>query len=431
MRLFRSAHVISGALAALMMTMVPHVQTAAFAADSSDIPGLPLPSRTLAGEVGGATVDYVYQLDVEQGTSLLLTLRGEYGAELGLYVFGEDATSVLTSTPIMSSAKPGSNQTISLLFFEAARIFINVNGRNEDRPYRFQLTSSVIVDRTAPIIKMAAADRLGTGQRICARIEAIDPVSGIQSVAISVSGSDTPLAWRAYRGLGRYCADLGLKEGRYPIEIHARNNLGMASAAYAGMIAVDNQAPTVLQRLPKSEVLLESRGTIAYRFSEPVWFVGPRSSRVIVMTQRGAMLDGTIQISPDRMRVRWVPVRAVPIGTVIVATLGQVRDEAGNVATSIDPMIVTRKHRTRLQLEVTRVGPRRVYLRIVGSTNLVGESVVLYARSGRSWVPKDSVVIAFGGTTISLPKESWSQFRVEWQGSELLNSSAASSPTFD
>ena len=404
---------------------------AAQALGDSEIPGVPLVGSSIVSEVGGAFVDRVYSLDVESGTSLLLTLRGEAGAELGLYVFDDKATSVVTDSPITSSALPGADQTLSMQFFAASRIYINVNGRNEDRAYVFQLGVSVVVDRSPPVIRTAIADAIGTGRSVCARVEAFDRISGVQSVAVSKVGSALPREWRAYRGATTYCSDLDLPEGRHSLLVHARNTLQMVTTVQAGEIKIDNRAPIVTLGGPRTGVLLNPRGSLGFTFSEAIWFIGAQRSGVVVSTQTGELLRGTVEIAEDRRSVKWTPVAAVPVGTMIVGMLAQVRDAAGNITTPVEPHIVTRKQRTALSLTIERRTDRRIYLRVRGSSNLVGENVAIEVRSGRSWAPLRSLVLTSDGASFSVRRAEWRQARVLWGGSELLHVSRSESPTFN
>lgn len=415
----------------VILTLLIAVPPMATATDNTEIPGVPLPSTLVIGEIGGPAVDLVYSLEVERGTSLLLTLRGSVGAELGLYVFGDEATSVLTDEPLASSAKPGANQSIAIQFFESTRIFININGRNLDRPYTFQLISSVVVDRTPPVVRVAAAVGVGRGSNVCARIEAFDRISGVQSVAVATEGSSATPNWRAYRGGGQYCADLALPEGKFTLEVLVRNAVGMITSVNAGVIRVDNQAPVVSLGQPLSAVMLVSSGLIAFKVNEPFWFVGPRSAGVSVMTQTGEALTGTVKFSEDRTRVRWQPRSPVPVGTVLVAMLGQIRDAAGNLTTPSEPHIVTRKQRTSLDLALVRRTNTRIVLLATGSRNLIGSTVAVEVRNGRSWVFLKSIVLTSSRTQFGVAASDFRQVRVVWQGSDLLHRSVGESPSFN
>lgn len=420
--------------AALALTIVGVGSVAAprgaRAIEASDIPGVPLIGNLVASEVGGASVDRVYSLDVERGTSLLLTLRGESGAELGLYVFDAESTSVVTDDPIATSALPGAVQSVSLMFFAATHIYINVNGRNGNRAFLFQLGISVVVDRTPPVIRTALANVVGTGRRVCAQIEAFDGVSGVQSVAVSTVGSDQSLDWQPYTGRSRYCSDLDLPEGSHALLVHARNTLQMVATLGAGVILIDNRAPIVTIGGPRGGVMLNPRGSLGFKFNEPVRFVGTRQSGLIVVAQTGERLRGMVEIAKDRTSVKWTPETAVPVGTVIVAMLAQIRDDAGNVTTPLEPNIVSRKHRTALSLTIESDTARRVVLRIRSSLNLVGESVMLEVRTGRSWELLRTVKLATNSIRLSIQRAEWRQARVVWVGSELLHLSSAESANF-
>ena len=88
---------------------------------NSEIPGTPLPaSGQITSAVGGSLFDLVYAVDVPAASVLAISLRGEPGAELGLYLYGEGSTSILTALPLASSAKPGGVQSVSVRFIRAS-----------------------------------------------------------------------------------------------------------------------------------------------------------------------------------------------------------------------------------------------------------------------------------------------------------------------
>lgn len=400
------------------------------ASSHSEIPGTPLVGTSVVSEIGGPTVDHVYSLDVARGTSLFLTLRGAPSAELGLYLFGEDATSVVASDPIAASAIPGADQQISIQFLESTRVFININGRNEDRAYVYQLNVSIVVDRSPPVVRTAVVDDVGRGTAVCAFVDAFDRISGVQSIAVEIQGSTSAPIWRAFRGATKYCADLGLVEGQYRVQVRVRNPLELESVVFAGTINIDNGAPAVALGRPSSGVMLEPRGAVGFRFDEPIWFVGSKPGAIIASMQTGERIDGEVVLADDRRSVRWIPSSPIRPGTIIVATLSQVRDAAGNVTTPNEPHIVTRKQRTSLGLSVVRRSSERIYLSAVGSKNLIGELVQIQVRSGRTWVPFKEVEFSANGVRFSVDLKRWAQARLVWVGNEILHTSTVQSGRF-
>ncbi len=400
------------------------------AAESSEIPGVPLTSTSVSGFVGGSIYDEVYSLSVESGTVLLATLRGEAGAELGLYVFGREATSILIDDPIATSAAAGANQTVSVQFFRATTIYINVNGRNSDRAYAFQLTVSQVVDRSPPVITVASLPPVARAARVCVEVAAFDRISGVQSVAITRSGRADELEWQPYQGHRRYCQALALEEGLHEIDLLVRNHIGLQQRITVGGVAIDNTVPLVTLGRPTAGVLLQPRGTISWRFSEPVRTTTALRDAVVAVGQDGTPFSGVSTLSLDRTSLRWVPNQPIPIGTLLVVTLAGVRDQAGNRTTSIEPHVLMRKSTASLGIEVRSFSGPRIQFTVRGSANLIGEVLQIQARSGRTWLAVKYITLSAREQSSSIPRGDYSQIRVVWAGNELVHQSSALSLVF-
>jgi hypothetical protein len=413
------------ALAALCLAPVP-----ARGAVAGDIPGTPFEGTAISGTVGGELFDIVYSLNIESGTVLLVTLRGEAGAELGLYAFANDATSVYTDLPLAQSAKPGDEQTISLQFFRETVIYLNVNGRNIDRPYGFQLIVSRVIDKSPPIILAATVPRAARDQNICVQIEAADRISGVQSVAVYESTNRSDLQWHAYDGLKKYCADLDLTEGSHSISIAVRNTIGLERHLVAGTVIIDNTIPVVRIRVPRSGVLLDSRGLLTWGASEAIRAVGKVNRLVVVTSQQGEVVPGATTISSDKRTISWRPLRNIPAGSLLIATLGTVTDQAGNLSTFIEPHIVTRKLATSVSLSIASVGLKRARLVIRVSSNLLGETIDVQALKGQGWVSIKTIQASARAVRCSIPLAGVRSLRAVWAGSEMLfeSTSASRSP---
>jgi len=415
-----SLRLLALALAALCLAPVP-----ARGAVAGDIPGIPFEGTAVSGTVGGELFDVVYSLKIEAGTVLLATLRGEAGAELGLYAFAGDATSVYTDPPLAESAKPGDEQTISLQFFRETEIYINVNGRNSDRPYGFQLIVSRVIDKSPPIILAATGPRAARDQNICVQIEAADRISGVQSVGVYESASRNDLQWQAYVGIKRYCADLDLTEGSHSISIAVRNTIGLERHLVVRNVLIDNTTPVLGIGDPRSGVLLSARGVITWRASEAIRAVGKVNKLVVVTSQQGEVVPGATTISSDKRTISWKPLRNIPAGSLLIATLGTVRDQAGNLSTFIEPHFVRRKLPTSVSLSIASVRLKQAQLVIGVSRNLIGETIEIQALKAQGWVSVKMVQASAGVVRSSVPVAGVRSFRAVWAGSEMLFESAS------
>ena len=412
--------------ALLVVSMLLAAPGSVRGAVEGEIPGTPFTGTTMSGAIGGETVDSVYSLSVETGTVLLATLRGEAGAELGLYIFGADATSIITSEPLGASAKPGADQTVSIQFFRGTTIFLNVNGRNTDRPYAFQLIVSRVIDRTPPIFISPQAPKVARAQSVCVKFDAVDQISGVQSVAVYETGLRDEIKWQPYIGAGSYCQELGLGEGDRLISIAAENSIGLTTHLNLGLVMIDNTPPSVGLGSPSAGVLLKPRGRITWWASEVIRTTGKLKDAVVVTTQGGVAISGTTTLSADKKTIAWQPLNAIAAGTLFVATLGGVTDRAGNFSPFIEPHIVVRKSATTLSVSVVSASSKRAQLLVAASSNLVGETVQLQVRLGRVWTTVKSVQLSGRSTPVAIGLRGAREVRAVWAGSELLGGSASS-----
>lgn len=415
-------NVIRLALAALVAFSTSHAAApAVIGAPIDNIPGVPITSTSVASTVGGELYDHVYSLNVEAGTVLLVTLRGEPGAELGLYLFDEDATSVYESEPFASSARPGSDQSVSTQFFGDTMIYINVNGRNEDRPYEYQLNVSTVVDRTPPVIRVAEADVRVRPEAACALVDAVDGISGVQSVAILSSRDASNGDWKPYTGRKRYCGALALADGPHDLIVATRNRIGLVSYKNAGASLFDSVSPTLISTQPNGSVFFSSQPIASWRFSEPIRSTASGSARVFAVAQSGKVLEGRSWLDADRRRLYWQPVAPLAIGTMLSAVPAGVVDRAGNELSLIEPIVMTRKLRTSLAVDVTRVGAKQLVLSISASPNLVGRSVRLSHRIGGSWLVAREVNLTGRVTRVLVPRSEATRYEVVWSGNDRLD----------
>lgn len=420
----RSARFLAAALA--VGTIASAIGSPATrAADIGNIPGVPLTSSSVSSVVGGEIYDHVYSLDVVAGTVLLITLRGEPGAELGLYVFDSEATSVYESDPFETSALPGANQSISTQFFGAARIYIDVNGRNVERAYRYQLDVSAVVDSSPPVIRFAGAEAYSRPGSACAVIDAVDGISGVQSVALLAKRTDQPVDWQPYGGKKRYCANLVLPDGPHELTVAARNFIGLVSYRRASTTVFDSLAPSLVRVSPGSAVVNEPRPVLTWRFSEPVRLAAGSGSPVTVYNQLGSRIPGSAVFDRSRYTLSWRPRSPLPVGTLINAVPNTVFDRAGNPSDFVESIVVARKRAVNLELSIGKVGKSRLVLLISGSARLTGKTITLLARNAGIWSVLKTIVLTSAPVRVSVDRDAATRYQVVWPGSERLDASRA------
>jgi hypothetical protein len=388
------------------------------AVGASDIPGVPLSSSSVRDEVGGDIFDRVYSLAVSKGAVLLATIRGEQGAEIGLYIFSSDSGSILTDEPLASSAQPGADQSISLQFFADTTIYIDVNGRNTDRAYAYTLTTTVVIDRSPPVIKAFNTSTTARSSNVCGYVDAYDRISGIDAVALHLqSGVDEP-AWITYEGARSYCTAFELAEGRQTFELLVRNGVGLVSRAASTSVTIDNTSPRLTSLRPTSHVVLSPRGTISWLFNEPVRLVGAKRRAIFAVNQDGSVLAGSTSFNATGSAIEWTPRDPLPPGTVYTASLAAVTDRAGNLLATIEPQIVYRKAPVAISLSLARLSASSVRVTIFTSKNLIGESLTLESKSNRSIRGVKRFSVTSRQMTFNLDPRAAGQFRLVWGGSE-------------
>ena len=391
---------------------------------SSEIPGTPLPpSGQITAEVGGSIFDLVYAVEMPAASVLAVSLRGESGAELGLYVYGGGSISILTALPLASSAKPGGVQSVSVRFIRASTVYINVNGRNSDRAYGFTLLASILRDETPPLIISVVSNSLSQSSRVCVAVRSADPISGITGIKLTdeLGGGDAD--WVSFSGSAVHCTALAAGDGPRELTVRTRNGVNLASAAYRLTTVIDDAAPELIAVSPAGNLLLAPRGAISWRFDGPITTITPLRSVVSVFNQAGRFIDGTVTRSANRHRVTWTPSSNIPAGNVLLASLGAVRDSAGNTLDFTDTRVITRKNVTSLRITaLAAIGKPRI--RIIASANMLGESIVIEVKSPR-WAPLRTVTLTTTTLSVTLNVDAGSAVRATFAGSDRLAPSAS------
>ncbi|NQW55835.1 MAG: hypothetical protein HQ458_03125, partial [Chloroflexi bacterium] len=235
----------------LTLSLSGFATTPARAAESGvEIPGIAWPGRPVTSTVGGPVFDQVWRLELPQGRVALIRLDGASGSELGLYLFDETATSILSATPLKQSAKPGGAQRLTAVL-PAGTYYLNVNGRNTDRAYRFTLSVTLIEDPTPAFVfaEIANGATRISDPETSVFIGASDSLSGVNAVRYRVDGG----AWSEWRApTGSHPVSFEATEGRHTVEAQARNGAELISDPALASVILDLTAPTGTLLAPAS-----------------------------------------------------------------------------------------------------------------------------------------------------------------------------------
>lgn len=414
-------------LAVLLCTVVFPTQIA-FGAQGQDIPGVPMQENELRSQVGAEIVDRVFSLQVAPGSVVTVTLLGEPGAELGLYIFDESATSLFTSDPIAHSARPGSRQAVSVPFIEGGALYIDVNGRNIDRPYKFTLKVLMQADLTPPFVVNVLTPARAPAGNICVRATAVDSQSGVAAVALrsSGTGSDEALIWQEYTLGSQNCFSVDQGEGLHSFELLFRNSLMLTSTPINFAVRLDNSPPLATLLTPQSDgITFAPRPSVIWRFNERVKPVGSMSELVFASDQSGKMVSGTAAFLSDRRTLIWRASARVPSGGTILVGIGAIVDAAGNQQPFSSTVVLTRLLRTSLRVALLSSAKSRATIQVAVPNALVGKTIQLQVQADIGWVDYQDVRVTSSSMKILITGDSIRKVRLHWTGDDRLYQSTS------
>jgi hypothetical protein len=341
-----------------------------------------------------------------------------------LYLYGEGSSSILTALPLVSSAKPGGVQSVSVRMIRASTLYINVNGRNSDRAYGFTLLASILRDETPPLINSALSNSRSQSGRVCVAVRSADPISGITGIRLTdeLGGGDAD--WISFTGSGVHCTALAAGDGSRALTLRTRNGVDLASAPYRLTTIIDDAIPELIAVSPGGNLLLAPRGAISWRFDGPVTTIAPLGSALSVFNQAGRSIEGKVTRSVNRRRFTWTPSSNIPAGSVLLASLGGVRDSAGNTLDFTDTRVITRKNITSLRI-TARAAASQPRIRIIASANMLGQLIVIEAKSMRGWTPLRTVTLTTTSLSVTLNVDAGSAVRATFAGSDRLAPSSS------
>jgi len=297
---------------------------------SSEIPGTPWVGRSAKGLIGADAIDRVWRLELPEGRVGIFRVTGEPGAQLGLYLFGSEATSVVTATPLRQSAKAGAEQRFTALL-PAGTYYINVNGRNTDREYAYSLLVSLIEDPTPPFLSFVTANgkQRVSSSEVRMKVFASDGLSGVDALRWRVD-DEVWSEWSEYTS-SLVTVSLPETEGLRRIEMQARNGAQLVSPTASLDVTLDLTAPIATLVAPKETTVIGvPRPTIAYQFNEAMDGGAWRRGGLLVYQFEGPTVQGTYEYDAATLRGTFRPdAKLVPGGTYVVE-FREANDRAGN-----------------------------------------------------------------------------------------------------
>lgn len=359
------------ALASLLLPAPTRADT------QSDIPGVPLPGQIVVGQLGGPIYDVVYRIEVPGGYVLRVLLTGQPGTDFDLYLFDSSATTVLLNQGLVAkSTGPTSTEYLAYPSYAPATYYIDINGAS-DVQGEYRLTVQLIGDESVPVASLLLADgRQSVGSpTVSVRLTAYSSLAGVAEMAFSEDGVNFG-SWQGYTIQSTWTFASG--DGVKTLWAKVRSGTGVESAPASSSVVLDTTPPTMLAISPEpNSTVVGLRPTFRVRFSEPIEPTGWTQLGLIVQDSGGRVLLGSYSYDPVTRTGIFVPDSDLVAGRPYFATLGSVRDLAGNAVEPPDPWTVTPLIPTALSLAASE------------QVVLPGSSVVL---SGTASVPAGSVV---------------------------------------
>jgi hypothetical protein len=431
------ARVLAATIVVLVGLAPSHVHAAGD--DLNGIPGVLLVGSSATGAVGGPIYDQVWRLELSDPRVLNLRLDPlEADAQLGLYLLADGLTSLQDEYfdlyTLKSSSLPGGVQRITTAV-RPGTYYINVNGRNVDRAYRFSLTLSLVPDPTPPIATLALAGgkSLIDSALTTASITARDALSGVDSYRIRVAGEawgdwatvqtistlsiTVPLQLRAASGLQR-------------VDLETRNPLGLVSELASDSVTLDLSIPRATRLSPSGTdgITTVAKPVVTYQFSEPMiaatWLAGGLS----VTFADGQPVVGKFTYDTKLRRGSWVPTTNLPLGSTIVVSGGSPTDLAGNRAV-IEPLSLTYLAPTKLVAAAASGKPfidAPLNLRVTSTGIQAGATVWLEHYVGTEWVGYRSTTLTATGGRVNMPVPESGRYRWRYQSDGLRKEAISS-----
>jgi hypothetical protein len=209
-----------------------------------------------------------------------------------------------------------------------------------------------------------------------------------------------------------------LAEGQREVVLRVRNGAGLITSTGRLSVRIDDTAPQLTTSAPSSGLLTAPRTPVTWTFSEPVRLVESAATSVYAFDQSNRAIAGIVTLSSTGLKLTWTPAGAIPSGSVVLVSLGLVRDLAGNVQDAVPTLVMERKRPTTLGLSVVSRSATAVRLRLNLSANLSGGVLLLERREGGAWVQLRELTPASAVSQIRVNTEGADRIRVRWEGDD-------------
>ncbi len=399
---------------------------------ATDIPGLPWGPRQVDASVGGAVFDRVWRLVLTEGRVVQVRTEGlEGGAQIGLYLLDGSLTGLgavdFDAHVLKSSAKPGAVQSVTAALLPGTYYF-NVNGRNQDRAYKFRITATIIPDVTPPTLTTSlegGATRVSS-TATTVRIATRDSLSGVTGYRTRVSGA----AWAEWTSVEAATAltidvpiELGPTAGLQRVDVQVRNSLGLVSEIVSDSVFLDLTAPTVrrIDKVGSNSVTTNARPSVVMGFNEEMSKSSWLNGGLRVTTPDGAAVAAAFTYSASLKRGTWQPSGFLAPGTTLVFAPGNAADVAGNLV-DFEPFTLTYLSATKLVGSTLPANPFidvPLSVGVVGTGIAGGTTVWLERYSGTEWEGYLSTTLTSTSGRLIIPTPESGRYRWRYQSDGL------------
>ena len=428
----RLAALASIAVLVLGMSAFLTAPVAAAAADNpNNIPGVPLPSGAVSGQLGGKTYDVVYRVVVAAGHTLVLSTTGTSGTDYDLYLFDSSAADIYADPPVglvASSTGPTSTEYLRYTSIEGGTYYIDLSAYGSTLG-TYHLSVQVVAP-TTPLVTIALDGGAPATNNPLVAVSLV--AAGNVSAVATMSFSYDDRTWTSPMPYApSFTLNVDGADGPRDVWVRVWDEAGNASPVAHATILLDRSAPTVVSRWPDAGSIVGTlQPVVAITFSKAIqpstWY----NAGLILQDSTGTILYGSYAYDASTFTGTFTPAVPLQPGSVYVASVGTVTDIAGNRVAPTGSWTFTPMLSPTMTLGSNlRVVAAGDPVRLSGSiAPLIGGPLVLEDAVGSAdFMPVVPLGIGPDGTfSWTLPVASNTRFRVDYLGT--LVSAQAYSP---